>query len=163
MQDTFLYLRTKLALEHEAQTFGELARAFPFQATQSVSISIRYARDPRPVQVISEAWENGIIIRFPSRMAPVGLAASMTETLATFDAWSIVDLTGNLTIARGQSGPISQFFGQPIVKAFAQIYIVARYKDSRCERAADGIRSALKANSSPVFHFLDGKIILDSN
>ena len=28
MQAMFLYLRTKLALEHETQTFAELARAF---------------------------------------------------------------------------------------------------------------------------------------
>jgi hypothetical protein len=160
MQDTFLYLRTKLAMEHETQTFGELARAFPFQAMQSASIQIQYARDPLPVQVISTVWTNGTIIRFRSRMAPVNLAAIMQETLATYDAWAIVGLAGEFADSAGAVGPISRFFGQLLVKTFSQIYIVAGYKDNQYEMAADGIRSSLKAYSSPAFHFLNGKIIL---
>jgi hypothetical protein len=160
MQDTFLYLRTKLAMAHETQTFGELARAFPFQAMQSASIEIRYARDPVPVQVISADWTNGTIIRFRSRMAPVDLAATMQEALATFDAWAIVARAGEFADSAGEIGPISRFFGQPLAKTFSQIYVGTRYKDGQYENAADGIRSSLKASSLPSFHFLDGKIIL---
>jgi hypothetical protein len=160
MQDTFLYLRTKLAMAHETHTFGEFARAFPFQGMQSASIEIRYARDPVPVQIISADWTNGTIIRFRSRMAPVDFAATMQEALATFDAWAIVSHAGEFADSAGAVGPISRFFGQPHAKTFSQIYIVAKYKDGQYENAADGIRSSLKASSLPSFHFLDGKIIL---
>ena len=46
MHAMLLYLRTKLAIEHDDQTISELAEAFPFQAMRSVIIPKRYVRDP---------------------------------------------------------------------------------------------------------------------
>jgi hypothetical protein len=157
MQDAFLYLRTKLAIEHDDQTISELAEAFPFQAMRSVSIHEQYARDPLPVQVMPTAWANGTIIKFRSRLAPVDLATAMQEALAKFDAWAIIDLAGDFADSAA-IGPISQFFSQH--QTFSQICIIAKDNDVQYEKAAEGIRSTLRGVSLPVFHFRDGKIIL---
>ncbi len=153
----FLYLRTKLAIEHETPTIGELAKVFPFQAMKSAAIPQQYARDPLPVQAMPTPWANGTIIRFRSRLVPVDLAAAMKEALAKFDAWAIVDLAGEFADS-AEIGPVAQFLSQH--QTFSQIYIIAEDNDGQYERAAEGIRSALRDVSLPAFHFRDGKIIL---
>ena len=115
MDDTFIFLRTKLPLEHtDSIAFEKIAYTFPFDFSRPDWTPKHLINDPFLVPVLGfgddcATWTNGLVFRFPSHQPPSDIAVRMKVALVEFDAWAIVN-DDRQFVENPSGGLFSRFF-----------------------------------------------------
>jgi hypothetical protein len=156
--ETFLYLRTRLAVEFSASIL------------RSLHVALRPFAPPRPDEDRVElllpfyedgTWENGFVLGLYTSARPSELANVLKPALDEYDAWQIRNTRGEWAEWIGK-GPLSAYYKdkQESIPT-AQIFLGFGDPEDMSEEAVAGVRAVYGDDRClPVLHFRDGRILL---
>jgi hypothetical protein len=171
VRDTFIFLRTRLAIDFSARAIDALAQHFPHD-----DVSEQF-REVRSVPLLGfgddgVTWSDGIVLRSNQTKAPRDIATTLDPALQEFDASVIHDRWGEFREHPG-GGLVTRYFDQlwdgeyrelqrinharPV--PIAQIFVMSREDDRGFGQAVIDLRSSLREQFLPAFHFRDGQIL----
>lgn len=155
--ETFLYLRTTLAVDLATPELGALAEAYqPFALSPPHN-----DRAELLLPLEGATWENGLVLGLHSREHPQQLAKALAPALGRFDAWQIRNARGEWAEWIGE-GPLSLYYGsrQRAIPT-AQIFLGFEDAEDIDERAIDAVRAIYSPERcQPVLHLRDGRVLL---
>ena len=162
MKSTYIYARTRLSLSNAwGDSIDWFVKSFPESHVKSFQ-EIRGNRclTVNSIEVFNfglRTWANGFVIRFEPVNSLREFIGYARPSLEKFDAWCIANEQGEYLEA-----PIDATFGSFFSRAKghgrAQIFLRDESVDAT-EELLYRLKEDLRADSAPVLHFDDGKII----
>jgi hypothetical protein len=151
MATRYLYLRTKLALEHSSE------------AVSSLGALADYSPDVFGIGKFRLVWQDGMVVRFESSQTPKAICHWLGPKLSKFEAWACHD-----GLSRCHDFPLgaqaSTFFEGLGSKSVSQLFLQYNKDDFRQEQLIERLKSTLefnaKAKCRSVVDFRNGKIVL---
>jgi hypothetical protein len=155
-RDVYIFIRTRLPIGQSPEFFSALGEVL---GTTGLVPVLGFGKD-------SVSWNHGYVIRFKdcqNRFTIDGMRTEYGAPLSVSDGWAIFDVNGDF-LECPAGGPMGRFFEKTGRSAFSQIYLIAAEGDQRAASALEQVKSAMRRECLPVFHFRDGQILfLDSN
>ena len=150
---TFLYLRTRTAIEYADEALARLSEGW-------------YRRAELLFPFSNGTWENGLVLGLNTEDRPSELANAMKSGLDSFDAWAIHNVKGEYA-EWISDGPLSIHYRamESPDDGTAQLFLgFDNVSDpARGDNIVDSIRQIYGTEKCrPVFHFRDGRILLVS-
>ncbi|MGA8596989.1 MAG: hypothetical protein WB676_19940 [Bryobacteraceae bacterium] len=150
---TFLYLRTPMALEHADELWESLSDAWDAQQwPESIE---------RLIPLNEGTWENGLVLGVRWMLSASEFSGALSSALAKFDAWAVINTRGEWKESVS-GGPLSAYFDALPAAPSPTAQIFLGFDPIRHpEQAIDSLRNVYgRDNCLPVFHFRDGRILL---
>jgi len=150
---TFLYLRTPMAVEYADELWESLSGAWDAQQWPE---SIEWLM---PFE--DGTWEDGLVLGMRWMLSPSEFSAALSSALAEFDAWAVINARGEWTESVS-GGPLSAYFNALPTSPSPTAQIFLGFDSIRHpEGSIDLLRNVYgRDHCVPVFHFRDGRILL---
>jgi hypothetical protein len=108
VEDTFFYLRAKDFVGHGAEgAITAFAAGFPYHVGKPIATRPEDINDRHEIEIIrfgkeEITWNNGLVFRFMSNVAPDEIERIMTKSLSYFEEWTIFQPSGSF-VQHGRS------------------------------------------------------------
>jgi hypothetical protein len=159
--NTFLFLRTKLAIEHETAAIEGLSAHFPYSLCHAAAPDLAKTEFAVHVFGFGEdrlTFSNGLVIQFTTHHALSKIVEGMKAGLDNFEAWSMCKFNGR-DYKENTAGQMDQFFYQTGAPAFATVFILSQDDNPHHQQNIEGFREAYQTHCLPVFYFQHGQIM----
>jgi hypothetical protein len=174
----FVFLRTRIAVDHADESLRALAEYFPYPDPPT-TMELMLNRTDHIIQYLgfgrdAATWEDGVVIRFKTKKAPVDVEYALRPALDKFDGWLIHDSRDKFCESP-TGGPLDRFFhrlwgddyNEMIRSPYAaqlpisQIFVMGRDDDKNYESTVNNIRTSMAPGCLclPVFYFRSGQIL----
>ncbi len=150
LPQTFLYLRTSIAIEHCDDLIESICSQWTAKGWNDVIHLLR----PKD----GGTWKDGLVIGTPMVIDPEAIRGALEPALTKFREWMIINLRGECCESSG--GMISSSFQAWEPLSVFQIFL-AYENDQTPERGLELLRKTLGEDRCvPIFWFRDGRILL---
>jgi hypothetical protein len=162
MKTSYLYLRTKLSLQHQYEhPLEHFAKHVPMDNIETrrdaSRNSVFWTAPFEWLHFDQKTWANGLVIRLNVQPTLEAFVEKARPALEPFHSWALIDDNGEHS-ETPQNGPFSSFMSKagtrPIVKIFAlddDVGLIAKVFDRMAER--------LSLTAQRVFHLDDGRVM----
>jgi hypothetical protein len=159
--NTFLFLRTKLSIEHETAAIEGLSAHFPYSLCRAA------VPDPAETEFAVHVFgfgedrltfSNGLVIQFTTDHTLSEIAQGMKAGLDNFEAWSMCKFDGS-DYQENKAGQIDRFFHETGAPAFATVLILSQDDNPHYDKYLAGFRWTYQGCCLPVFRFQHGQIM----
>lgn len=179
---TFVFLRTRIAVNHADESLRALAEYFPYPDPPT-ELELMLNRTDHVIEYLgfgkdASTWEDGVVIRFKTKKTPIDVEYALRPALDKFDGRLIHDGRRNF-LESPTGGPLDRFLyrlwddndddGYDYTKMrwpyeqlpISQLFLMSRNNDRNYETTVDKIRTSMASDSLclPVFYFRFGQVL----